>query len=465
MRVAIVGGGIAGLTAALECSDRLGPDAEITVIDGAAHLGGKLRTGGIGGYRVETGAETFLARAADDPGGAPSAAIELAHRVGLGDALRYPATTAAAILVDGDLAAIPGGTLMGVPVDPSTMDGRYGPADRPDADTGRPVLGPGEDISVGALARARVGDAIVDRLIDPLLGGVYAGRADDLSLAVTMPGLAASCRTEHTLRSAVRATLARRSTAPGPVFATVDGGLTALVDAVVAAMPRVRVRLGLPVRELTRTAGGWQLVIGSTRAPETLDVDAVVLAVPARPAARLLAVPAPDEAALIGRLDYASIGLMTYALPAGALDHTALAGRSGALIPAVAGRLIKAVTVFSTKWGPQPDGTVVLRVSIGRYGDEAVLQRADDDLIVAGHDDLAKIVGAPLPAPLAASLTRWGGALPQYTPGHLGRVAEARAGLPATIALAGAVCDGVGIPVCVTSGRAAADQIIIALGG
>jgi oxygen-dependent protoporphyrinogen oxidase len=464
MRVAVVGGGIAGLAAALELHDRLGERAEITVIEGADRLGGKLRTGRIGDRTVETGAETFLAREADDPSGAPSAAVRLAQRLGLGDALRHPVTAAAGILVDGELRAMPGGTLMGVPVDVSTFDGPFGPADRPDADLGHPVLGPGEDITVGALVRARVGDAVVDRLVDPLLGGVYAGRADELSLAVTMPGLADACRRENTLQSAVRATLSRRATTPGPAFATLEGGLSRLIDAMASAMPSVTMRLGLPARSVTPSGDGWQVMIGSTRDPLTIDVDAVVLAVPSRPASRLLAPVSVTAADLIGQLDYASIGLVTFVLSAGALDHTALAGRSGALIPAIEGHLIKAVTVFSTKWGPQSDGAVLLRVSIGRSGDEQALQRSDDELVALCHEDLAKIVGGPLAAPLHASVTRWGGALPQYAPGHADRVASARAALPATIALAGAVCDGVGIPVCVRSGQVAAQRVIEALG-
>ncbi len=464
MRVVVVGGGIAGLSAALTLHDRM-PEADIVLIEGTNRLGGKLRTGAIDGRTVETGAETFLAREADDPAGGPSAAVRLAERLGLADALRHPVTTAAGILTNGDLRSIPGGTLMGVPVDVSTMDSVFGPADGDDADLGHPVLAPGADISVGELVRARAGNGVVDRLVDPLLGGVYAGRADDLSLAVTMPGLAQATREQNTLRSSVRAALARRAPTAGPVFATIDGGLTRLIDAMVAAMPSVTVRLGLPVRSIDETrAGTWRLTIGSTTEPETVEADAVVLAVPSHPSARLLRGIDAEAAALVDMLDYASIGLVTHVFPAGALDHTDLAGRSGALIPAVEGRLVKAITVFSTKWGEQPDGTVLLRASVGRYGDEEALQRSDAELAALTYDDLAKIVGVPLVAPLASTVTRWGGALPQYAPGHADRIARARAVLPPTIALAGAVADGVGIPVCVRSGETAATQVIQALG-
>src|SRR5262245_26016394 len=126
--VAIVGGGIAGLAAALALHDALGCDVKLTIIERGERLGGKLRTGSVGGRRVETGAETFLAREADDPRGAASAAVRLAQRVGLGDALIHPQTTAATVFASGELRPMPGGTLMGVPADAPSWPGIGGAA-------------------------------------------------------------------------------------------------------------------------------------------------------------------------------------------------------------------------------------------------------------------------------------------------------------------------------------------------
>ena len=462
MRVVVIGGGIAGLAAALRLHDRLGDTAEITVVEGSANLGGKLRTGEIDGRTVETGAETFLAREADDPTGAPSAAVTLARRVGLGEALISPRTLNASILWDGHLTAIPAGTLMGVPADLAKAD--WAPHRDADADLGGPVLADGDDVAVGELVRARMGGAIVDRLVDPLLGGVYAGRADDLSVSVTMPGLAAALHEVNTLQDAVTLTLSRRAPSAGSPFATVAGGLSRLVDAVIASMPAVKIRTGLPVRSLTRDGNAWRLVIGPTRDPEIVEADAVVLAIPSRPAARLLDGVSRPIAVDVGVLDYASIGLVTYVLAAGALDGSPLAEKSGALIPAVEGRLAKAITVFSSKWAAQPDGAVLLRASVGRYGEERSLAYDDSALTSLVHEDLSKIVGVPLPAPLAARVQRWGGGLPQYLPGHLDRVAQARSSMPPTIALAGAAFDGVGIPACIRSGERAAELIVAEMG-
>jgi oxygen-dependent protoporphyrinogen oxidase len=212
------------------------------------------------------------------------------------------------------------------------------------------------------------------------------------------------------------------------------------------------VRLGRPVRDLAGLSAG-----GS--AP-----DAVILAVPARPAARLLEPIAPAAADLVGVLDYASVALVTLALPAG----TALPDLSGFLVPATGReeKLVKAATFFTTKWEHlrRPDGLVVLRASVGRYRETRPLQLTDQEIIRGVRAELTELTGAVLPKPVEASVRRWGGALPQYAPGHLDRVAAARAMLPPTIALAGAAFDGVGIAACITSGQAAAEQIWVALG-
>lgn len=447
-RIAVIGGGIAGLAAAVRLRDRAPAGTEIIVYEQSGALGGKLRTGRLAGVTVERGAESFLAGA---PDGGESAAVAFARRLGLADAFVHPAPVPAALAVDGGLTPLPPGTLLGVPASP--------PEGAADADDGRPLLGPDADISVGALVRSRYGDAVVDRLVEPLLGGVYAGRADRLSLAATMPALARAARTEHTLAGAVRAAQVATVRQPGrPVFAAIEGGLTRLVTAAAEASG-ARLRLGLPVRELARTAHGWRLLLGPVPAPRTDDVDAVVLAVPARPAARLLAGVDPDAAATAGALEYASVALVALALPPG----TPVPELSGFLVPPDAGTLVKAATFVTHKWSyaKRDGGPVIVRMSIGRAGEEERLQRDDGDLAAQAHAELGELLGVPMPPPAASWVQRWGGALPQYAPGHLDRVAAARASLASHrgIALAGAAYDGVGIPACVASGETAADDI------
>jgi oxygen-dependent protoporphyrinogen oxidase len=433
VRVAVVGGGIAGLAAALRLRDRLGPSAQITVYEQAGAPGGKLRTGAVAGRSAELGADAFLT---------DGDAVALAERLGL--ALVHPRPVPPALAIGGELRRIPTGTLIGVPGDLAAVAGVARPVAARDRDEGRPLLAPGEDVTVGELVRRRLGDEVVDRLVDPMLGGVYAGRADSLSLAVTMPALAASCRTEPTLVGAVRA--ARASRPDGPVFASVRGGLGRLVEAV-AAESKATLRLGLPVRSLTPSGTGWRLGAEDV-------VDAVVLAVPAQPAARLLAFE-PGAAELVGSLDYASVALVSLVFPPG----TPLPEWSGFLVPATEGTAIKAATFVGRKWGHPPGDPVLVRLSVGRYGEPGPLRLTDQALAARAYQELARIV-AGLPSFVGWDVQRWGGALPQYRPGHLDRVAAARAALPGTLGLAGTAYDGVGIPACIRSGRSAADAVV-----
>ncbi|MDG4766985.1 protoporphyrinogen oxidase [Solwaraspora sp. WMMD406] len=471
-RIAVVGGGIAGLAAALRLRDIAPAGTRIVLFEQSPGLGGKLSTGEFVGLPVEQGAEAFLTR---DPAGGESAAMTLARRVGLADQLVHPAVGQAALARAGGLVPLPGGTLIGVPSDLDLVSAVADVEPWRDVDGGRPLLGPGDDVAVGRLVRGRLGDDVVEQLVDPMLGGVYAGRADTLSLATTIPALAATARTEHTLLGAVRAALAARPPANGaPIFATPANGLSGLVAAIRAALTApadaerpvtVELRTATTVRELAATPTGWRLLVGPTRAPERVEADAVLVAVPARPAARLLAGVDPTVGASIGALDYASIALISLALPAPALPRL-----SGFLVPAADGALTKAVTFFSTKWAHlrRADGLAVVRASVGRYGDEQLLHRTDDELVGVVRDELARLTGVRLPEPVLTQVRRWGGALPQYPPGHLDRVAAARRTLRSArcgLALAGAAYDGIGIPICIRSGEQAAEEILTTLEG
>ena len=458
-RVAVIGGGIAGLAAAHALRD----SAEVTVLEGGPALGGKLRTSDVAGLAVDEGAEAFLARAPH--------ATALAREVGLGDALVAPAETSASVLSRGRLRPLPPGTLLGIPTDLSALAssdvlGARGLARVPLdlALPGRPV---DDDVAVGALVARRLGREVVDRLVDPLLGGVYAGRADALSLDATVPALAAPARRSRSLLLAARAARAAAPPVSGPVFSSLPGGLGRLVDAVAAALARagVAVRTGTTVRELARTPGGWRLTTGSAARPEALDVDGVVVATPATAAARLLALVAPGASVALAGIETASVAVVTLALPAGAVPAR-LRG-SGYLVPSVEGRVVKAVTFSSRKWAhlaAADPGVVVVRASVGRHGEEADLQRDDADLVSVAAREVGETVGLD-GRPVDARVTRWGGALPQYAVGHLARVAritESVAEQPG-LAVAGASYDGVGVPACIRSGQVAAARVVARL--
>ena len=317
---------------------------------------------------------------------------------------------------------------------------------------------------VAEFVGTRVGREVVDRMVEPLLGGVYAGRTEELSFEATMAGLAAASRSRRSLIMAARAVREAAPKDAGPVFTTLAEGMGALPPALAAKITEFggTVRTGAMVRELRRTEDGWRLTVGSAHAPESVDADAVVLAVPARPAQRLLEEEVPAAAAELGRIPYASMAIVTLAYPATAFPERPR--RSGYLVPAVETDAVKAVTFSTTKWphltGENGD-VVVARCSIGRYGDEHVLQRSDEELTAAAMTELARTSGV-VELPVDTRVTRWGGGLPQYTVGHLGRVARIRAAVAAVpgLAVCGAAYDGVGVPACIASARVAAARVL-----
>jgi oxygen-dependent protoporphyrinogen oxidase len=215
------------------------------------------------------------------------------------------------------------------------------------------------------------------------------------------------------------------------------------------------------VRALERTAQGWRLVLGATTRPEVLDVDAVVLAVPAPAVARLLSPVAPGAAAAAATIELASSAVVALAYrPA---DAATLPPTSGSLIATGESLAVKGVTHSSTKWPHlSPDGLVRLRASMGRFGEARTLQVPDDELLARVRADLATLTGITA-APVAAHVQRWGGGLPQYGVGHLDRVRAIEDGLPDGLAVVGAALHGVGVPACVATARAAASRIAAAL--
>jgi protoporphyrinogen/coproporphyrinogen III oxidase len=443
--VVVIGAGVAGLAAAYALR-RADGELAVTILEGSGRPGGKLHTSPVAGVPVEAGAEMFLARVPE--------AVELAAALDL--PTTHPATTAAGVVVAGRVRPLPAGTVMGVPADPAALDGVLSPAGvaRARAERPRPPLPPDVDVSIGGYVADRLGDEVVDRLVDPLLGGVYAGHARGLSLRATVPALATAAERYPTLWEAAAAALPPART--DPVFATVPGGLSRLVEGLAAATG-ADLRLRLPARELHRTPTGFRVVAGPVPDPTELHADAVVVAVPARPASRLLTGVAPVAAAELAGIEYASMALVTLALPAAAASR--LTG-SGLLVPAVEDRVVKALTWTSVKWAHLAGEYCFVRASIGRHGEEAVLQRDDAELVTAARADLAALTGVDA-TPVDSRVSRWGGALPQYAPGHLERVRRVREAVAAVpgLAVAGAAYEGVGIPACLRSGYAAASHL------
>ena len=457
----IVGGGIAGLAAAFFLRDA---GLAVTVLEGSPRLGGKLAVSEVAGIAVDAGAEALLTRRPEG--------TDLIGAVGLAGQLTLPGTTTAGIWTRERLRPLPRRQLMGVPADLDAL-ASSGILSAPGlasarADTWLPATPRDGDVSVASYVAARFGQELVARLVDPLLGGVYAGRSEQLSFEATLPALAAASRRHASLAAAARSVLDATPAAmvPRPVFTTLTGGLATLVPAVAAASGAA-VRTSAMVRGLARTPGGWRLTVGSAHAPGQLDADAVVLALPPGPASRLLAgLPGADAAAAgLGEITTASMAIVTLAYPDAAFP--APPQGSGFLVPAVDGHAVKAVTFSTVKWPHLRAGRTpvhIVRCSVGRLGEEALLQRDDGELAALAAADLAAATGVR-GAPVDTRVSRWGGGLPQYTVGHAGRVARIRAAVAAQpgLAVCGASYDGIGIPACIASARAAADQVIAGL--
>ncbi|WP_240659923.1 protoporphyrinogen oxidase [Streptomyces sp. WAC 01529] len=485
--VIVVGGGISGLTAAW----RLRGDAEVTVLECAPRIGGKLRTGTLAGVPVDEGAESLMALRPE--------AVRLAQDVGLGDDLCDPAPAPTTLWSGGALRALPAGHVMGIPADPAALEGTGLLSDEGVArlrhEETLPAEARTEDVSVAEYLGGRLGQEAVDRLVEPLLGGVYAGRPDRLSLRAALPRVAAVAERGEPLLQALRRM--RTSGAPGaggsPDGASGKGaapyaepresaapragavktvavqglrGGTGRLPLAVAEASGARILTATRVRELQRTsAGRWRVLAVTGDGPLLLEADAVVLAVPAYEAAELLRPHAPLADADLGAIQHASTAVVTLAFPrTQALSRArALPEGNGFLVPAVDGRSLKAATFLSNKWRWQSEAApdlFLLRTSIGRVAEEHRLAVPDRHLVHTSVTELHQAAG-PIGEPVAARVTRWERGLPQYGVGHTDRVArvhEAVGKLPG-LELCGAAYEGVGVAACVATGEAAARRL------
>ncbi len=487
--VAVVGGGMAGLAAAWELSGADGPGApRVVVLEAGSRPGGKVRSTEFCGRTVDVAADAFLARRPE--------ATRLCDELGLTDALVAPGASGASLWVRGRLRMMPEGVNLGVPTRawPMVRSGILGPGGlvRAGLDLVLPHRGDPEgtaDRSVGDIVGSRLGHEVVERLVDPLVGGIHAGGVDDLSAEATFPPLLAAAHRSGSLIRALRqpppAPAASGAPAPGPpppVFWSLDGGNARLPAELADALDRrgVTVHTGVAVESMDRLPAGagppWRLVLagdadrvpgtgGSADTARTLDVDAVVLAVPAGQAAGLLGDHAPRAASILGDVELASVTVVTVSLPAGAVVGP-LVG-TGFLVPrtsTIDGRtpLITGATYLSRKWpGLARPEDELLRLSVGRFGDTRPDTLDDDELTAAVLAELSAVLGVT-DGPRASMVTRWDGAFPQYRVGHLDRTArieEAVAELPG-VAVAGSAYRGVGIPAVIGSGRTAATRLL-----
>ncbi len=474
--VVVVGGGIAGLAAAWELTGGAdGPSAStprVEVIEARDRLGGALATAELAGRTLDLGADGFLARRPE--------ATTLVEELGWAERLEPIAASGASIWLRGALRELPDGLVLGVPTDRRALRRMGGLSRRALWAAWRDEHVParlevGDDAPIGAILRAKLGDELTYQLIEPMIGGIQAGRVDELSARSVFPALLEAARRGGSLMKAMRPSGpvvpgprsddVPKGTASGPMFYSLTSGVGSLPGELARRLGDrgVVVRTGGAVTALRRTPASeypWEVDTYTTTTP----ADAVVVATAAPVAGALLGA---HDLALERLREVASAGaaMVTFVLPRDQVTLTP--SGTGVLVPLGTpwreggSMMVTAVTFLDRKW-PRlyREEDVVLRAHVGRSDDPRWVEMDDEALMRRVGEELATVLGH-FRDPSSWRVQRWPGGLPQYYVGHEELVAAARAaGEPLRVALAGSAYDGVGVPASVGSGRRAAREAL-----
>jgi oxygen-dependent protoporphyrinogen oxidase len=443
-RIVIVGGGIAGLTAAYT----LGKSGrhEVTLLEATNSLGGKIGTDRAGELLIERGPDSIFT--------VKPAALQLICELGLEDELIEPQGGEFSILVDGKLHQVPRAlaTMMRTASGVLEKVGFLSAAAKERVLGERDVpKGSGRDESIASFFRRRFGKRFSTLVAEPLLAGIHAGDPEKLSMMALYPAYLGLEQRQGSLTGSSQTT----PVASGkPAFQTLRNGMGTLVDSLDSSLENVHVRLDANVDAVRRNGAG--LVV---EAQEPIEADHVILAVPAWAAARMLSASAPESAAALRRIRFVSTAVVTLAYPRTAFPEN-LPG-NGFLVPYHEPCDITGCTWTSQKWqGRSPEDVALLRVFMGQDGGFNVEEHSDEDLVARAKTSLSRLMRTTLP-PTFERLDRWTKAMPQYDVGHLDLLAEAERGLKGMpITFAGSSYRGNGIPDCVRQGREAAEALL-----
>lgn len=457
MRIAIIGAGLAGLTAAYELRDH-----DVEVFEAAGRIGGKLYSVPFNDGPTDMGAEAFLARRRD--------AVDFFHALGLAGSLVDPSGLRS-LVYSGELKALPQDGVMGIPSHSAPVAHLVSEETARRIDNEQPFEWTvGGDVSVGELVRQQYGGDLVDRVVSALLGGVYSCTADDLGLRATIPTLAdaldsLAASRPVTLSAAVRSLEKARADNPsgsGPVFQTFRGGYAELYETL-AEKSDAKIFVDTFISGISREGDKFRL----TGAPgDTATFDRVLVATPAPTAARLLPKVAPDAATRLKGVKLAASAVV-------GLKFESDTDPSGTSLPQNSGILVatdqddvhaKAFTLSSRKWPHLAErGGALVRASFGRFGDDAIVRAEEDDLVDYALDDLQHLTGFDGRAAGVAEIftQRWFGGLPRFDATHLDTVAAVREALSQSpgVDVTGAWAGGVGVPAVIADARAAAARI------
>ncbi|HLH76305.1 MAG TPA: protoporphyrinogen oxidase [Candidatus Binataceae bacterium] len=459
-RVVIIGGGVSGLAAAWRLRELMGESVEVLVLEGSPRLGGVIRTEREGGFLIEAGADSFVT---DKPWG-----LALTRRLGLENQLLSPGPVRRTLIVNrGKLREIPAGFNLLAPA-------RLGPLLK------SPILSMGgklrllmepliprrraqEDESLAAFVKRRLGREVLERLAQPLAGGIYAADPEVLSLQATLPRFPEMEQRYGSVIRALRARaaeagVAQASGARWSLFVSFESGMQTIIDALAVALGP-RVRRDAPVREIVRGGDGrgWCVFL---RDGSPVGADAVICTASAPQSARLLGGVSQTLAAGLVQLRYSSIAVVNLAYQLA--DFPVAPNATGFVVPRVEGRHAIAGSFSSIKFsGRAPTGQVLLRLFVGGSLQPELLHQSDEELSALARRELRELIGVTA-QPLLTMVTRWNDSMPQYGLGHQRWAADIQAQaqrLPG-LALAGAAYGGVGISDCIHGGELAAEATV-----
>lgn len=458
----ILGGGISGLAAAYRLH-KLDPTIVVTLVERDRRLGGKLLTESIDGFVLDGAADSFLSRKARGVG--------LCEELGIAHELygRDPRHAKTFVKYEGALYPLPSGLSGMIPTNLEALADNplISPAGkaRLAQEVALPPAPPQGDETVGAFVSRRLGREVYEKLVEPLMSGIYAGNGDQLSLAATFPQLRQLELKHGSLLKGLTTTEDRgqkteSAIPPYPPFVSLPGGMGALVQALIAQLPTAVLLTGVcatTIHYTPRPAGARYLVTLDNG--RVLTADTLIVTTPAFVTAELVAPLDPVLADAHAGIPYASSAIVHLAY-----DQTVASGSEGYgyVIPRIANRDVLACTWSSNKWtGRARDHTLLLRVYLGRYGQRDVTQCDDAELVAMARQEVQETQGI-VAEPLLQRIYRWPRSMPQYLLGHLDRLAHIQARLPnhPGLFLAGAAYRGVGIPDCIHEGETAAQAAV-----
>jgi oxygen-dependent protoporphyrinogen oxidase len=456
-RIAIIGGGISGLSAAFFLEQRrlAGMPLEYVLFEASPRLGGVILTERVGDCLVESGPDSFLTEKPETS--------DLCRDLGIADQLvgSNDSQRKTFILVNGKLIAMPDGLAFMIPTKilPAVLSPLFSwhTKLKMAREWFHPPLEVNNDESVASFVERHYGKEMVHRLADPLLSGVYGGDASQLSMKAVLPRFAEMQRRHGSLG---KATIKNRSQAikkdPRPIFTSLKDGMQQLVDSIVLRIPASHIHSIAPIKSLGPVDDGWRL----SREGETERFDSVILAVPSYVAAKLLNDTGTNLASELRNIQYSSS--VTIALSFDRKVRALLPSGFGYLVPRGEGKRVLAVTFVHNKFPHRTaEDRALLRCFLGGTRDEQILELPDDEILRIVAKELREVLGIET-EPDFARVYKWKAAMAQYNVGHLERLQRIE-GLRTQLSglfFAGNAYNGIGVPDCVRSGQQAASQAI-----